>query len=106
MHSDKAKYCTYVLWLSGCSKQTIACWTGLAESQVRGIIYRSPWHDRSAIPGEMRQRLLDDYRAVRFNEDGTSLDGGLLDGHDWVMHCEPARRIHHPAASHTSISAC
>ncbi|CDP50342.1 hypothetical protein [Paradevosia shaoguanensis] len=84
MHSDKAKYCTYVLWLSGCSRQTIAGWTGLAESQVRGIVSRSPWHNRTSIPREERQRLLQDYRAVRFNGDGTAIDGGLLDRHDWV----------------------
>lgn len=84
MHSDQAKYCAYVLWLSGCSKQTIACWTGLPESRVISIISRSPWRKRADLSVSERQRLIDEYRAVRLDEEGRPLDGGLLDAHDWV----------------------
>ena len=84
MHADSTKYCVYVLWLSGFSTPSIACWTGLSEGQVRGLVGRSPWHDRQHIALNERQRLLDDYRAVRLGEDGAAIDGGLLDGIDWV----------------------
>ena len=89
MCSDAEKYSIYVLWLSGCSHTAIARLTGLAESQVRGIVSRSPWRNRTCIPREERQRLLEDYRVVRLDDDGLPIDGGLLDRHDWVPREEP-----------------
>ena len=87
MHTEQAAYCVYVLWLSGYSKRSVAERTGLSESRVRGIISRSPWRRRIDLAFEERQHLLDDYRAVRLDGCGRSIDDGLLDSFDWQ--CRP-----------------
>lgn len=97
MSADATKFSAYVLWISGYSPQAIACWIGVSQDRIRGIIGRSPWRDRDRLSLSERQRLLQDFRVVRTGDDGSALDGGLLDEHDWTTRdhtcSEPAQAL-------------
>lgn len=107
MSADATKFSTYVLWISGYSPQAIACWVGVSQDRIRGIIGRSPWRDRDRLSLSERQRLLQDFHVVRTGDDGSALDGGLLDKHDWATRdhaqSEPART---PVIIERTVSAC
>lgn len=79
-HDDRTIYVVYVLWIIGYSQRAIAVALRLRSKQVAGIIHNSGvYRDRAAMTDSERAQRLSDLRAIRFDENGTPLDGGALD---------------------------
>lgn len=78
-HSEGSIYAVWVLWLIGMSEPKIGLVAGKGAKQVSGIVSRSPYANRSAMSDEARQAALDELALIRMGDDGTPIDGGLLD---------------------------
>lgn len=70
----------YVLWLVGFSQRAIAASMRLRTKQVSGILENSPGYAcRADMSDARRTELLAELIAIRVGEDGTKIDGGMLD---------------------------
>lgn len=73
-HSDRAKYCAYVMWLNGSSLRSIAVQLSVLEQQpfsakqVWSIVKNSPWAKRSGMTQDERQNHLDHLAQLRIDD--------------------------------------
>lgn len=65
--TEQQKYTVYVLWLRGHTEAYCAKAAGLRERQVAGLIWRSPYRNRSAMTDQERQSLLDQLEPLRLD---------------------------------------
>lgn len=78
-HTERDVYVAWVLWVIGMSEASIGAVVMKRRKQIAGLITRSPYANRSAMSQEQRRAALDELLAIRINEGGKKLDGGLLD---------------------------
>ncbi|MBN9235143.1 MULTISPECIES: hypothetical protein [Phyllobacteriaceae] len=78
-HDDAVRYVTYVMWLVGYSQRSIAFALGMRTKQVAGIIENSEYRARSSMSDEDRTAKLSELEAIRLDDAGAKLDGGILD---------------------------
>lgn len=78
-HSERTNFIVWCLWLIGFSERSIGQVTGLRRKQVSGLVGRSPYSNRSAMSDEDRQEKLYELLQIRVQEDGSTLDDGVLD---------------------------
>ena len=96
-HGDQTQFVVLVLWIAGFSAGVIAAQVGLRRSQVLGVVNRSPFAKRSTMSDRERQSELDTLRAVRSEDGGPPLDGGVLANFDWKIQPISDRRKMRPA---------
>ena len=76
-HEDRIRYIVYVLWMIGHSQRAIAAALGLRTKQVAGLIHRSDYQNRAAMSDAEIASKLQDLEAIRFDDQGIPLDGGI-----------------------------
>ncbi len=76
--SDRDRYIAFVLWLHGLSATEIALLLHKTRKSTLGICQRSPYGARASMTLSDRQEALDELWAIRKDENGVMLDGGLL----------------------------
>ena len=79
VHTDRAVYIAWMLWLVGMSESAIGAVVMKRRKQIAGIINRSPYANRSAMTDEERLSAIRDLLSIRVGEDGSTIDGGILD---------------------------
>lgn len=78
-HSERDIYVAWVLWVIGMSEPNIAVVLLKRRKQIAGIINRSPYSNRSAMTDREREAALAELLSIRTDENGQTIDGGILD---------------------------